>query len=64
MSLILVLKWSAKFSQRSSVGVLKTLLELEPVKISKVERRNQGLILWLVMSCEKWEMWAFLIALL
>ena len=59
MSLILVLKWSAKFSQRSTVGVLKTLLELEPVKISKVENRSQGLFLWLVMSCEKWEIHAF-----
>ena len=53
MSLIFVLKWSAKFSQRSSVGVLKTLLKLVPVKILKVEKRNRGLFLWLVMSCEK-----------
>ena len=64
MSLILVLKWSAKFLQRSSVGVLETLLDSEPVKISKVEKRNQGLFLWLVMSCEKWEIRAFLTAVL
>lgn len=64
MSLILVLKWSAKFSQRSSVGVLKTLLELEPVKILKVEKRSPGLFLWLVMIYEKWEICASLTALL
>ena len=64
MSLILVLKWSAKFLQRSSVGVLKTLLDSDPVKISKVEKRNRGLFLWLVMSCEKLEICAFLTAVL
>ena len=66
MSLILVLKWSAKLSQRSSDGALKTLLEFElaPVKISKVEKRNRGLFLLMVMSCEKWDVLAFLIALL
>ena len=46
------------------MGVLETLLELEPVKILKVEKRNRGLFLWLVMSCEKWEIRAFLTALL
>ena len=55
MSLILLLKWSAKSSQRASIGVLEDLWKFLFVKMSVVEKRNFWLFLSLSISFWKWE---------
>ena len=64
MSSTLLLKWSAKSSQRASDVALWDLLELLFVKKSMVEKWNLVLFLWSEISFLKWEILACFIALL
>ena len=64
MSLILLLKWSAKSSQRASVCVLEDLLTFLFVKRTIVEKRNFWLFLCLLMNLWKWEILACIIIFL
>ena len=64
MSLILLLKWSAKSSQRASVGALEDLLKCVFVKRSIVEKRNFWQFLCLLISFWKWKILDCLTALL
>ena len=64
MSLILLLKWSAKSSQRASVGVLQDLLRFGLVTRSIVEKRNFWLFLCWSINFWKWEILDCLPALL
>ena len=64
MSSILPLKWSAKSSQSAFVGLSEDFLKSVLVKREKVEKRNLGLFLFIVMRLEKWEILACLTVLL